>query len=219
MDENTTNGGGASTDHESGAPVENSGDNTSGDRGDGRDPGLERALQDLHKFKNENRQLKERLSNFEKQLQDQTAKTLREKEDWKTLYEQADKELKTFVQDVAVDKKKTAVLNAALKAGLINDRDIDFFPLEEVKVDMTTRGKWLVEGVEDIIESQKKLRPYLFRETKPPVFNPGGSNAPAKTGTFTAEDLVAVEKKHGRNSQEFKQAWQKFREAKLAVKK
>lgn len=224
--EESNKGNGVPPIQESGAPGENGNDN-SGDSRSNRDPGLERALTDLHKHKKQNRELSDQLAALRKQVEDLNQSKLQEKENWKEAFEaerklreEDSKKHKSFLESTITDKKRGAITAAALKAGLVNEADIDFFPIDEVEVEYTTSGRIIVHGAESVVEAQKKVRPYLFKSEKPPIFNAGGARGGDHGSQgMSTEDYLAIKKKHGVGSAEEKEALQKWRKTQLSKNK
>lgn len=214
---------GAASDQKSGAPGGNEGQEQSADnRKQISFEDHQRALQDLHRFKSELKQLKEHNAAKEEQA-------LRDKEDYKTLAERYKSEL-----DEATNKLKTvnswfessqahaAVKQAALKLGLRDgaERDLDLLPLEGVVVETvkTSSGgiRHNVVGAESYVEALKKTRPHWFRDDKAPVFNPGSGAKADTDSVMTGDKLFEIEEKHGRKSKEWVEAFDRLRKQKLA---
>lgn len=217
-------GGGAPADHQSGAPVENDGQPSSKDSRSDADPkpDLQRALDDMHRFKREAREAAQKLADAQALLESERKAKLREKEDWKSLAETEAKRAKeledkfTRVNHAYTNTQKFSHVHAAaIKAGLRPEaeRDLELLALDDVNVEMTTEGRFLVSGHDSFVEGLKKQRPHWFQNTTPPSFNPGGGRPSGVIGgELSFKDVMAIEKKHGRNSKEYKdvaEKWQK----------
>lgn len=184
------------------------------------DPDKKRALDDLHKFKAKNRELESTVGDLKKKLEDIEAERLKATNDWKTAFEnerqkrtEDEHRHKNFREATLIEKKRDAVRTAAIKQGLVNEADIDFIPLDDVSVDVTATGKFIVEGADAVIEAQKRIRPHWFKTEKPIGVNNGGGRKPdGNSDLVTVEKLMELEKKPGgRNTEEYKNAFAKWR--------
>lgn len=215
MSKETPQASGAGSDQSSGAPVETGSESSTETRSTVRAEDHERALKDVHKFKNRVRELEDTIKARDTQA-------LREKEDYKGLWEKEKtekEELLTKHQSlrdwVFADKRISAVKTEAIKHGLRPEaeKDLELYPMDEVVVEPTPSGRFSVIGAEAFVEKMKKTRPFLFRPDGPPVVNPGGNLRPDQGTEVTGTDLYEIEKKHGRGSKEWKNAFEKFRAA------
>lgn len=220
MERDTQQTGGAGSDQTSGARVEDQGQQTSTDtRETVRADDHERALKDLHKFKSENRELRDKLKAQETQA-------LREKDDFKALWEKEKAEKdelltkhQSFKDWVFEDKKIAAVKVEATKHGLRPEaeRDLELYLKDEqaVVVEATSTGRFNVLGAEAFVEKLKKTRSFLFRPEGPPVVNTGSNLKPGSGSEVSGTDLYEIEKRHGRQSKEWRTAFEKFRAARI----
>jgi len=216
-------GSGAASDQKSGAQGGDQGQQQSTDtRQTVSIDDHQRALSDLHKFKNELKTLREQIANKE-------VETLREKEDYKTLAErykseldEAHNKLKTVNNWFESSQAHAAVKQAALRSGLRGEaeRDLDLLPLEGVVVETvkTSSGgiRHNVVGADSYVEALKKNRPHWFKDDKAPVFNSGSSHRTDTETDMTGERLYEIETKHGRKSKEWIQAFDQLRKQKTA---
>lgn len=158
-----------------------------------------KALDDMQAARKELAKLKEQVEEIE-------ATKLRETNDFKSLYEQAKEKLQAakgendklksaFIQT----QKFNAVKNAALKAGLRNEEDLDLLDLSGVEVDMiqgTNGVRFEPRGVDEFISGLKESREHWFKPTDPPKTNPavpGGARQSA-TGKITPQDVAMKER-------------------------
>lgn len=178
---------------------------------------LDRALSDLHKFKNEAQETKGKLKSFEE-------KALAEKEDWKSLAErhkQEAEEYKTESQRIKDsylgEKKYTAVRDAALKLGMRPEAlgDLDLLSLDGVVIETTSTGKVNVLGADGFIQNLKSMKPHWFGQTQVTTnVNPGvpgvkGDNS--KTITETTLLKLSEEAMKSGDYSQYRTALSKFR--------
>ena len=139
----------------------------------------QRALDDMHKFKQQVQQL-------EAKLGDMQSESLKEKNDYKSLYEQTSEKLKSTEQKLTQQSDwivKTQQFNevkaAAVAAGLRSEalEDLDLIDMSGVKVEATSTGRFLVSGAKERVESLKKEKPHWFTVDRPPTINAGGTGA------------------------------------------
>ena len=176
-----------------------------------------RVLDDMHKFKRE-------LSDLRNDQSQREATSLAEKEDWKALSEKymkerdestskLEKERTSYQHDV----KYRAVKDAALKAGLRNERDLNLIPLDEIKIEYTSEGRMIVNGVDAFIKDLKKDREHWFQDKTVPNFNSGGAGAAsAESETLTATRVFELEQKYKRegNKQKVKELYDRYNKQK-----
>lgn len=156
-----------------------------------------RALDDMHKFKREAQEAAQRLASLE-------AERLAEKEDFKGLAEKYQKERDTYKQNLEkergafqLDRKYSAVKEAALKLGLRNERDLDLINLDDVGVEYTSEGRMFVNGVDEFVAQLKADRPHWFQDKSAPRFNGGGATTePPKNEPLTARKVYELERKY-----------------------
>lgn len=157
-----------------------------------------RALDDLHKFKKQVSELETKFS----QIEDQR---LRDQNDWKQLAEKekkraddADAKVKTITGSLVLTQKHQAVQKAALDAGIRQEAlaDLDLLDLNEVQVEATSTGRYIVSGANEYIDELKAKKPHWFKTAKAPNLNTGGGGAPrdTKSGEITAEKIVQLER-------------------------
>lgn len=157
----------------------------------------ERMQTDLVKAKEKARELEARLGEVE-------SKSLQEKNDYKSLWERekADKEklakeLNDQTNWVVSTQQFNAVKEIALAAGLRQEAlsDLEDADMSDVKVEVTSSGRYIVSGAKEKVEQFKTKKPHWFSDTKPPKINAGGSSAgdtvPGKR--LTPEDVRQAE--------------------------
>ncbi len=157
-----------------------------------------RALDDMHRFKREKEESDAKLSAAEE-------KSLREKEDWKTLAERE----KVRAEKLDADNKKLTdvflrthkygeVKKVAVEMGLRGEAmdDLDLLDIDGVKVEATSSGRYLVHGAKEYVEELKGKKPHWFKKSGPADINAGtGGGAPGVPKKVTADDLVQAERK------------------------
>lgn len=118
------------------------------------------------------KQLEERLKALEEEK-------LKEQNKYKELYEQKQKELQEILEQQKMQAFNNALIEAARKAGFRNPDDIRLADLSQVEL---VDGKLV--GVEKVIDSLKKDRPYLFNETQT-----GDNQTGATSGSIDIKNL------------------------------
>lgn len=214
MSDNTTASGAPA--NQSGDSVENGSANPTGSGGsENRVISWEdhkRALDDMHKFKREAAELR-RLD------EEKRTASLREKERFKELSEQLEKELQkereANQRTNSVFKttlKSSRIVELALKAGLRPEarEDLEMLNLDDIEVEETSSGRYIVRGADTFVDGLKKKRPHWFSDPKAPTFNGGGGRPAPVDEPMTAEKVAAIEKKFGRNDPRFVEAWNKW---------
>jgi hypothetical protein len=135
----------------------------------------QKALKDLHRFKTQAKEASTRLTALESQLEELKQKGMTEQNDFKSLFEDAKKKLAEkdekiagLTKSVTYGERYRAVLPALKEAGLRSDalNLVDGESLEELELEATSNGRFLVNGVEDYVASFKKKYPYAFQEKK-----------------------------------------------------
>lgn len=157
-----------------------------------------RTLDDMHKYK---RLAKE----YESKLKEAQHKTLKEKEDFKTLYEQEREQREAYEQryqglqaSLMDAERRAAVLRECERlGGLYDPSDIDLFDLSDVVVERTDQGRMIVHGADHKAQSMLKGKAHLFKKKDVPTFNSGGASKGegVKSEVMTAEQLRELEKK------------------------
>lgn len=214
-DKDLEGGAGEGNGSEGGAGGSN--DDSSGKNGKGGSEGTvsradhERALNDLKRFKSDNRKLSEDFANFKKQYEEEKAEQLRKKKDYEGLYstesersKQLSGEVQTLRQQLEErDRQRdqnarlNAVQTAALAMGLRQEAIEDLQALDmddQVSVEVTSSGRILVRGHKDFAERLKASKPHWFTDPKAPGVNSGGGGAPPGKGKVTAEDCYKADR-------------------------
>ena len=178
-----------------------------------------RALDDMHRFKRELNDLRQKMSADE-------AAALAAKEDFKSLAEKYKNERDQFESDLSKERnlyrgdlKMRAVREAAVKAGLRNLQDLDLLPLDDVKEEYTSEGRMLFNGVEEFVTRLKAGRPHWFQDKSAPVFNGGGANGEHhKEEPLTAAKVIELEHKYRREGKpdKVKELYQAYYKQKTA---
>lgn len=156
---------------------------------------LDRALSDLHKFKNEANEVKGKLKAFEE-------KALAEKDDWKSLAErhkqeaeEANQKSERIQNSYIGEKKNTAVKEAALKLGMLPDAigDLELLSLDGVVIETTSTGKVNVLGADGFVQNLKSLKPHWFGQTQVNTrVNPGVPGVKGEGKAITDSDLLKL---------------------------
>lgn len=157
---------------------------------------FDRVKSDMHKYKTERDAEKTR-------VEDARIAALKEKNDWKSVAEDAERKAKDFEtkynglsSSLVENAKLSALKGSALKAGMLKEGldDLEVFDFEEITVETTSRGKILVSGADQAIENLKKRRPHWFG-SKASSVNPASPEiqTPASGGAVTLQDLSRLE--------------------------
>ncbi len=159
---------------------------------------------DMLKFKDESAARQLELDKIKGQQTEAEKKTLLEKEQFKELWEKAEKEKAEALKKgdeaiLTVDRyiKQGALETAALQAGIRKEALPDLKLLGFDKLTVVKEGTEVkVKGIEDFIADQKKTRPHWFGESPPPGFNGagGGAGGGNQDGKPSAADLTKMQK-------------------------
>lgn len=152
---------------------------------------------DMHKYKNRVRELEAAQNQLE-------TDRLKEKEEYKTLYEKSQEELNKWKKEAETGKvlfsdtqKYEAVKRHAVQAGILDEAvdDLELIDLDGVEIETTDKGRYVVRGAKEFVDSLKTKKPYWFKSTKAPKINSGGGSAkPVKEGDLTAQDVYEAER-------------------------
>jgi len=165
---------------------------------------LERALGDLHRFKDQARSQASQITELQSQIESLKTKQAADANDYKALYESEKAKSAETVQkytDLLGHTVKTerhrAAYPALKKAGLRDDAEslIDVMDMSPMHVEATSSGRFSVDGVEDWVEAQKLKFPYAFQKPNGPNVNGSTGNGGHQGGPVrhTAASLYALE--------------------------
>lgn len=154
----------------------------------------QRALSDLQKYKSQLKEVSSKVEEVEKAR-------LKEREDYKTLYEQAnakalelEKKHIEFQTEREKEARRQAVATQLLKAGLRNEEDIDLLTFDGVVVEKTDQGRMLVHGVDEYVSTLKKKKPYWFQDQSAPNINTGGTRkSEPPVSSLTPQEFIKKE--------------------------
>lgn len=158
----------------------------------------ERLLGDVAKAREKNRELEARIGEIE-------SNSLKEKNDYKSLYERSEtskKELEQKLKDqsswIVQTQQFNEVKAAAVAAGLRKEAldDLDMIDMKGVEVETTSTGRFIVKGAKERVESLKNEKPHWFTTTTPPVVNTGGTGAgePKPGARLGVADVLQAER-------------------------
>lgn len=160
---------------------------------------LSKTLDELHKYK---KQVKE----LQLKAEQENTSRLKEKEDWKALAELREKEateLKAARErdlfHLERDRKMNAALSALKKEGLLDEADklLDKDSLDDLVVEHTDQGRYIVHGKDSLVQRWKKDLPFAFKNEKAPKINTGGGNkTEIIAGDVTAQSVNDAETKY-----------------------
>lgn len=158
-----------------------------------------RALDDMHKFKKQSRDKDATITELQAKLQETESIRLREKEDYKGLYEKTAKELQNERErreqlkvNVLRSEKHRSVYPALKKAGLRDDAEklLDNESFDDLEVETTSEGRFLVHGVESYVDRFKENYGFAFENKAVARINAGGAN---RESTISEENLTAAQ--------------------------
>jgi hypothetical protein len=181
-----------------------SGQSTSGNAQTVSKDDHDRALRDMHKFKQAARDAESKLAQMQSQIDDLKAAGLKQKDDYKGLYEATKQKLDEQIEqnnrlkeNVLYSERYRAALPALQKAGLSAEASklVEYADLSVLEVE-PRNGRFEVSGVDLFVENFKLEHPYAFRSNKPANVNAGGTNPPTTRGTepMTPAKLFELEK-------------------------
>ena len=157
-----------------------------------------KALDELHRAKR-------RLQELDAKLGDVEEARLREQEDYKGLADKYKteaekwKEKATHAIGTSINTHKAQeIRRLALQAGLREDAlsHLDLLPSDEVEVDVTANGQYIVQGAEQFVSNLKQKSPFLFKQTDKSRVNPGGGAVPPKGQPLTPGDVAEAERSY-----------------------
>lgn len=151
---------------------------------------MDEVLGDMHKFKEELKQTKDKLSALE-------TEKLKNNQDYKSLWEQTQKakeeaeaKAEKLTSAIFETQRFDAVKTAAMQAGILNEAlgDLELIKLDDIVVETTSQGRYIVNGAKEKVESLKKEKPHWFKKPGAPNVNAGGGS----TGNTTNGELTAT---------------------------
>lgn len=154
-----------------------------------------RALDDIAKLKREAETLRAQAEEARRAKLAEQGKIQEVAEAYRTDAEKAKAEKDQLWKAVVDREKENALREAALKIGIRQEAlsDLRLYGLDNVGVEYTTDGRFIVNGADLAAESLKKSRPYLFRNAEVPNFNSGGQGTrPPKEQELTPELLAEL---------------------------
>lgn len=180
-------------------------------------------LDQFHTLKSQFREQQDRLDEALGTVESLKTQGLREKEDYKALYErestarqEAQEKLERQRTALFNSERHRAVFPELKKAGLRDDAEnlVNLHDWAGVDVDLTSNGLFNVSGVDSAIETFKNSHPYAFEKPKAPRVNgsPGSGGVPSN-GELTAQKVIEIEnecRKSG-NMQPYKEAVAKYK--------
>lgn len=212
-----------------GAKTETSGADSAGEKQDTKTVAFadhERALKDMHRFKREKNELSTKIGDLEAQMNTMKENDLRKQEDFKTLSERKAEEAqswegkyKSLQTSFDTTQKYNAVQSKAVHAGLIDGaiEDLGRLDLEDVSIEKTDAGRYMVNGVEDFVKSLKVKKPHWFKDDSVPTFNSGGTQNKVETEeVLTPQNLVLLERKYKGDQVKIRELYDKYRKQKAS---
>lgn len=219
--EGKSGGAGDSKGSASGEGTDDKGESQTGDDKGQRSESVSREAYD--RAVSESKKAKARAKELEDEKRSREDASLKEQGKWKEAAERAEKERDDERQRADGSSKlfkntliSSRILELATAAGLKKEArdDLDLLDLDEVEVDETSSGRYIVRGADKLVEKLKKSKPHWFGDPKPPTFNSGGGKGGGKESTEDAilgdnpaQTIWELEKKYGRKDPRFVKAW------------
>jgi hypothetical protein len=159
-------------------------------------------VQDLLKRKQEAKELKDKLSAFEKEKEDLKVKSLKEKEEWQKLAEIREKEAEELKKKLEAKEKVTSnyfkraeVRQQALKNNIRENAldDLDLLGFDDVQIETTSTGSINVLGADKFVDRLKATKPHWFQDKADPKVV-STSPAASKPTSVTAKDAARLYK-------------------------
>lgn len=215
---NSNAGGAGGTGQSSDDNAEGDDDGGAGDDDDGGDGGggdepvsradHQRAVNDMLRFKTKARSLESTVGDLQRQIEELRTKGDQGggdgKTDWKALYERTKGELETertkggeLKTSVVYNERYRAVLPLLQEAGLRKDAVtlLDKETLDDLEIEATSNGRFIVHGAESYVDEFKKRYPYAFNQKKAPNVNAGGGRGGSGgTGSWNPTKLYNLER-------------------------
>lgn len=187
----------------------------------------ERAVNDMMKFKKAAQEEAQKRAELEQKLKDFQKKTLEGSSDFKGLWElerQAKEELARQVEEerqkalslknmVAYNEKLKAVQKGLLDTGFRKEAlsILESESLENVELEITSKGNFNVHGVDTFIESYKKKYGFLFGSNQSSVVNSGGGSTFAEEKPLTHDYIAQLSRsKKPEDLEMLKKLWPKY---------
>lgn len=163
---------------------------------------------EVQRLKLENKKLLETTQSLESKINEMNKGFLKEKEDYKSLFEETSNENKILKAEkenlqssVIYNERFRAVFPEMKKQGLLDQahKYIEDLSLDDLEVETTSQGRFIVKGAGGWVERFKKENPLLFQTPKPSNINTSGGRA-----TDTQEEEITPSRIY-----ELEQVWKK----------
>lgn len=182
--------------------------------------GQERHKSDLAKYKEQAKVLAEENAKLAKAKAELEEQTLKEKSNYKALWERSEAEKKALLTKVEtidrqyVDEKKTSLLEReALSLGL-DPKHMDYLKYkvqDAVQVEYTSLGNINVLGAKDAVEEFRMNHPELFKTNSRPNINSSNPGSVANAKVLSPNELLDLQKK---DPQAYNREYKRFVESK-----
>lgn len=164
----------------------------------------EKMRNDMHKFKRQFMEIEKEKAEYAAKVKELEEDRLKSSENYKELWEkekaqgeQWKSKFDTLQNNLVEDKKRSKVVEHALKAGF--DKEfldlLDAFDMSDVLVERTDSGKFIVNGADTWVNSLKAERPKLFTERKSdPKINNKTGNYDGREKTYSMSEVLELQK-------------------------
>lgn len=175
-------------------------------------------------FKTKATELETKLNALTEQITNDKKKSIEDKGDFKSLYEtvKGEKEAlqtkysdfqKTVFNSEKLKSLETELKKRGLKVG--SEAITDMADLSKMPHELTTMGRILVHGVEEVANDLEKKYGFAFSKGNPPVINGGGGGDGGGGEDLTPQYMVELETKDPKKYRELLPQYLKVRKQKL----
>lgn len=155
-------------------------------------------------YKSKIEELEKQNREFQTMLEEAKTQKLKEKENFKELYEierkkreAAEEKAVKISRDYLTGVKMSAIESEAIKAGIIPEALADIRPEDATMVEIETGDKGSVNilGAKEYVEYLKETKKHWFKSFQAPKINNGNPEEPEKPKELSGKDLIALQKK------------------------
>lgn len=163
---------------------------------------LEKALNDLHRFKAAAKERDDQVRSLTATLEDLKTKQQTANKDYESLYvsektkrEELEASNKKLLSNVVATERHRAAYPALKKAGLRDDAEnlIDAMDLTTIEIEATSSGRWMANGVDPFVEAAKLKYPYAFQKPNAPHVHGSTGSGIVVGATWSPDKLFVLE--------------------------
>ena len=159
---------------------------------------------DLHRFKQEKKELEAQNQKLLREIQEKEEKTLQEKGRYKDLFE-SEKQKRMELEGKVVGQKdaffntlkRAEIEKAAIGAGIRKEAlyDLDLLDNSLVEIETTDKGSINILGAEEFVSELKNTRPYWFQGQGAPNVNTGNPSYRGEK-SYSASELLKLQREN-----------------------